>query len=93
MQRILLNEDIHPLSEFRANVAAFIDKVRRTKRPLVITQRGKSAAVMMDVAEYEKLLEKIELLTDIQAGESQLNKGEGISHEEAKRKVLEKIRK
>jgi len=93
MQRILLNKDIHPLSEFRANVAAFIDKVRRTKRPLVITQRGKSAAVMMDVAEYEKLLEKIELLTDIQAGESQLNKGEGISHEEAKRKVLEKIRK
>jgi len=47
----------------------------------------------MDVAEYEKPLEKIELLTDIQTAESQLNKGEGISHEEAKRKVLEKIRK
>ena len=76
MQRILLNEDIHPLSEFRANVAAFIDKVRQTKRPLLITQHGKSAAVMLDVAEYEKLLQKLELLTDIQIAESQIERGE-----------------
>ena len=93
MQRIQLDEDIQPLSEFRANVALFIEKVRKTKRPLVITQRGKSAAVMMDVAEYEKLLEKLELLSDIQIAESQINRGEGVNHEDAKRKVLEKTKK
>lgn len=93
MQRILLSEDVHPLSEFRANVAAFIDKVRKTKRPLVITQRGKSAAIMMDVAEYEKLLEKLEVLTDIQTAESRIARGEGIEHEDAKQKILEKIRR
>ena len=93
MQRIQLTEDIQPLSEFRANIASFIEKVRQTKRPLVITQRGKSTAIMMDVVEYEKLINKLELLTDIQTAESQLKKGEGITHQEAKDKILGKINK
>lgn len=93
MQKIQLSEDIQPLSEFRANVTSFIEKVKKTKRPLVITQRGKSAAVMMDVLEYEKLIDKLELLTDIQLAESQLKNNEGLSHEDAKDKVLGKIRK
>ena len=93
MPRILLNEDIQPLSEFRANVTSFIDKVRKTKRPLVITQRGKSAAVMMGVAEYEALLDKLELLQDIQLAESQIDRGEGISHSKARSKILGKIKK
>jgi len=90
MQRVQLDKDIRPLSEFRANVASFIKEVQKTKRPLVITQHGKSAAVMLDVAEYEALVEKIELLTDIQIAETQLNKGEGVSHEKAREKILKK---
>ena len=88
MQRIQLDEDIQPLSEFRANVASFIDKIQKTKRPLVITQRGKSAAVMLAVSEYEQLLDRLELLTDIQVAENQLNKGEGINHEDVKNQIL-----
>ena len=88
MQRIQLDEDIQPLSEFRANVASFIDKIQKTKRPLVITQRGKSAAVMLAVSEYEQLLDRLELLTDIQSAEDQLNKGEGINHEDVKNQIL-----
>ena len=88
MQRIQLDEDIQPLSEFRANVASFIDKIQKTKRPLVITQRGKSAAVMLAVSEYEHLLDRLELLTDIQVAENQLNKGEGINHEDVKNQIL-----
>ena len=92
MQRIKLNTDIRPLSEFRANVASIIDEVRKTKRPIVITQHGKSAAVMLDVSEYESLLEKLELLTDIHTAETQLQKEEGISHREAKQNILERIK-
>ncbi|MBN1351101.1 type II toxin-antitoxin system Phd/YefM family antitoxin [candidate division KSB1 bacterium] len=93
MQKILLNEDIQPLSEFRANAATFIEKIRKTKRPLVLTQRGKSSVVMMDVTEYENLIEKLEVLSDIQVAESQLKAGEGIGHDEAKRNVLDRIQR
>jgi antitoxin YefM len=87
MSRIQLNEDITPLSEFRANIASLIDRVRTTRRPVVITQRGKSAAVLLNVAEYEALLQKIELLTDVQTAEQQIEAGLGIEHGEAKRRL------
>jgi len=91
MQRIKLDQDIKPLSEFRANVTRFIDEMKRNKRPLVITQHGKSSAVMLGVAEYEALLEKIELLSDIQVAEGQLRAGEGLAHESAKAKILKDL--
>lgn len=88
MQRIQLDKDIRPLSEFRANVASFIEKVQTTNRPLVITQHGRSAAVMLSVSEYEQILDKLELLTDIQMADSQLQRGEGLNHTEVKAKIL-----
>ena len=51
MININLDSDIKPLSEFRANAAIFVKHVKETKRPLVLTQRGKSAAVLLDVSE------------------------------------------
>lgn len=93
MSRIQLDEDIKPLSEFRANVSSFIDKVRETKRPVVITQRGKSAAILLDVSEYEALMQKIELLTDIHDAEKQLADGLGVGHEKAKHQIRSRLPK
>jgi antitoxin YefM len=93
MSRIQLDEDIQPLSEFRANVTSFIDKVRKTKRPVVITQRGKSSAILMDVSEYELLIQKLELLTDIQIAEKQIADGLGIEHEDARNKIRSRYTK
>ena len=54
MRPIRFTRDIRPLSEFRANAAAFVQQVRRTRLPLILTQHGKSAAVLLDVEEYER---------------------------------------
>ena len=43
------SQDIKPLSEFRANVATFVEHVQATKRPLVLTQHGRSAAILLAV--------------------------------------------
>ena len=93
MKRINLDQDIKPLTEFRANVTAFVQKVRKTKRPLVITQHGRSSAVLLDVEEYELLLEKIEILQDIQLSEKQINEGHAIDHNEMKDKITEMLEK
>lgn len=92
MQRPKLTEDIQPLSEFRANSAALLERVRSTKRPLVLTQRGHSAAVVVDVAEYERLIEELELLRDVRIAERQIADGKGIRHAEAKRQALSRLR-
>ncbi|NTU97359.1 MAG: type II toxin-antitoxin system Phd/YefM family antitoxin [Chlorobiaceae bacterium] len=60
MGRLNIEEDIRPLSEFRANTAALVKKVKDTGRPLVLTQHGKSTVVLLDVGHYESLISSIE---------------------------------
>ncbi len=92
MKRIDLNTGIIPLSEFRANATQCVTQVRETRRPMVITQHGKSASVLMDVGEYEKLMDSLELLQDIQTAEGQIDQGLTISHTQAKRQLLARVR-
>jgi prevent-host-death family protein len=74
-------------------MAAFIKQVHDTKRPVIITQHGKGVAVLLDAREYEAMHEKLELLTDVQTSLNQLEKGQGIAHEDAKEKILQRVRK
>lgn len=79
-----LDSDIRPVSEFRANAADLIERVRTSRRPLVLTQHGRSAAVVLDVAEYERMVEEIELLTDVRTAVEQIESGQGVSNRAAK---------
>ena len=91
MQRLKIDQDIRPLSEVRTGMAAFIKQVHDTKRPVIITQHGKGVAVLLDAQEYEAILDKIELLTDIQTSINQLENGEGINHADAKERLLKRV--
>ena len=93
MQRLKIDEDIRPLSEVRTGIANFIKQVHDTKRPVIITQHGKGVAVLLDAHEYEAMQEKLELLTDVQISLNQLESGQGINHEDAKEKVLNRVQK
>lgn len=93
MQRLKIDQDIKPLSEVRTGIAKFIRQVHDTKRPVIITQHGKGVAVLLDAHEYEAMQEKLELLTDVQTSLNQLEKGGGIDHDDAKEKVLKRVKK
>ena len=93
MQRLKIDQDIRPLSEVRTGIANFIKQVHDTKRPVIITQHGKGVAVLLDAHEYEAMQEKLELLTDVQISLNQLESGQGIIHEDAKEKVLNRVQK
>jgi prevent-host-death family protein len=82
MSQIQLDQDIRSLSDFRANAASYIERVKTKRRPLVLTQHGKSSAVLIDVEDYQKLLDKIQLLEEISTARKELDNGEGISQEE-----------
>src|SRR5579862_6514491 len=83
MPRSRPSQDIQPLSEFRANVARFVEQVQNTKRPMVLTQHGRSAAILMAVEAYEDLLEQVELIRDVYVAESEVAAGKGLSHGKA----------
>jgi prevent-host-death family protein len=92
MPTVKPTEDIQPLTAFRANVASFVDQVRETGRPLVLTQHGRSAAVLLGAADYEALIEELEVLRDIQVSERELAEGRGIPHEKVAQELREIVR-
>ncbi len=92
MQRLRIDQDIRSMSEFRTGIASFLKQVHDTKRPLVITQHGKGAAVLLDVGEYEEMQEKLELLKDIQISVNQIEDGEGILHDNAREMILKRTK-
>lgn len=93
MRHINLEKDIKPLSEFRANAATLVKQVKETKRPLVITQHGKSTAVLVDVIEYQSLLDKIELMQEVQLAESQLTEGKFVTTDQVKERLQARYNK
>lgn len=93
MRHINLEDDIKSLSEFRANSANFIKQIKDTKRPLILTQHGKSAAVLVDVAEYQATIEKLELLQEIQTAERQIAEGKILSNEQVKKRITDRYTK
>jgi len=93
MPRILPTEDIRSLSDFRSNVSSFVNQVRQTKRPMVLTQHGRSAAVLLDVGAYEALVERAELLEDIRVAEEEIKAGKGIPHSKIKEELMGRFKR
>ena len=91
MSKVRVDEDIRPLSEFRAEVASFVRHIHETRRPMVLTQRGRGVAVLMDVHEFELMQERLEILEDIYRAEEQLAAGGGVPHDEARVLALKGI--
>ena len=85
-------QDIQSLTAFRANVSSFVDQVRQTRRPLVLTQHGQSAAVLMGAADYEALIDEVEVLRDISISQRELSEGKGIPHEDVRAELLKMVR-
>ena len=91
MNPIRYREDIRPLSEFRANTAAFIEQIRTTRRPIVLTQHGRGTAVLISVDEYERMVERLAVLEDVRLAEEQIARGEGVDHETATQRLLSRF--
>ncbi len=69
--------NIIPISDLRQDAAKVLKMVRNSKEPLVITQRGRAAAVMLSVEAYERSERDRELLRLLAKGEKEIEAGEG----------------
>jgi prevent-host-death family protein len=92
MRRSKLDTDVKPVSEFRANAAELLEHVKTSGRPLVLTQRGHSAAVVLDVVAYEGMVEEIEMLRDVRTAVKQIDAGKGLTNREAKAELRRRFK-
>jgi prevent-host-death family protein len=62
-----ITKDIQSLTTFRRRSGDFLKQLRKSKRPVVLTVKGKAAAVVQDADAYQKLLD-IAALADAEEG-------------------------
>ncbi len=81
MATLNLEQDIVPLSDFRANASPILKRLREGGSPVVVTHNGRAAAVMLGVSEYQRLQSELEELRAMVGGLLDARQGKTVPHE------------
>jgi prevent-host-death family protein len=57
------------MTEFRANAARMLARARATNQPMILTQHGRAAAVLIGFDAYAALVAEITFLRDVRDAE------------------------
>lgn len=76
-----VSRDINSLSNFKRNTSDFLERLRETQSPLVLTLNGVSEIVVQSATGYQQLLDRLEYLetvAGIQRGLDELAEGKAV---------------
>lgn len=75
--------DVHPLTDLKVHASALVNQVIRERRPVLLTRRGRGVAVLLDLAEYERLADTSRFVEAVREGAAAAAAGSLRPHEEA----------
>ena len=89
IRRPILSEDVISFTECRSKLGEYIEKTRRTHRPIIVTQNGKPTSILLNVIDWEisspyEDTETLELLDDVRAAEAEIERGELYTPDEVR---------
>jgi len=73
---------IIPVTDLRQDAAAALKQVKETRQPVVITQRGRAAAVLLSMESYERGEHERQILRLLALGEREIAAGKGFDLDE-----------
>ena len=82
MKPIQITQDIVPLADFKAQASRLFLQLRERQRPLVITQNGKPAGVLIAPEEFDRIQERDQFLAAVREGLADSEAGRLIDDEE-----------
>lgn len=82
MKRMQIADDIVPLADFKARVSEVIRDLRAHRRPVVVTQNGRPAAVVMAPEEFDSLMARARFIAAVDEGLADVAAGRTISDDE-----------
>ena len=88
-----ITKDIDSLTNFKCNTSEYLRRIKESGNPLVLTANGKAEIVIQDAESYQKLLElveRIQEIEDLQAGLNSVQEGRTFSVKEALTKLKQK---
>ncbi len=87
MRILKVSEDVVPVGQFKAQAKKWLARAKETGQPLVITQNGRPAAVMLSPAEYDRLTERERFLHSVDAGLADADAGRIHTTGEVRRRL------
>jgi prevent-host-death family protein len=75
-----ITKDIQPLTTFRNNSVKMMQRLKKTRRPIILTVNGRPEAVVQDAAAYQRLLDlaaAADVNEGIRQGMEELRQGKG----------------
>jgi hypothetical protein len=92
-KRIDVAEDLVPIGHFKTHASEHIRNLHRTGRPMVITQNGRAAAVVLTPEEFEELGYRAFVRAKIEAGIESAEQEPTLTAAEVEANVIAKIRR
>jgi prevent-host-death family protein len=81
MPNLRVAEDIVPLSDFKARASELLKKLAESGAPIVITQNGRAAGVLLSPAEFDAMTERIRFVNAVAKGLEDAESGKVVTHE------------
>lgn len=76
MPEPVFSQDVRPITEFKVKGSEIVEQVVRTRRPVLITKRGRGVAVIVDLDEFERMREDLAFGRAVDEGAAQAARGE-----------------
>ena len=81
MPNLRVATDIVPLSDFKARASELLKRLEETGAPMVITQNGRAAGVLLSPAEFDALTERIRFVNAVAKGLEDAGSGKVVTNE------------
>lgn len=87
MRMVRISENFVPVSEFKAQAAEWLRRAGETGVPVVVTQKGKPAGVLLSPRAFDELTERARFVAAVEEGLADADAGRMHSHAEVARRL------
>jgi prevent-host-death family protein len=84
MRNISITNDIIPIAEFKTGISKWFKSLQKSGHPLIITQNGKPAGVLLSPEDYDELVYKKSFLDSVGRGIADAESGRTYDADEIK---------
>lgn len=88
MKQVQIAQDILPLAKFKSQASQVLRRLKDSQRPVVITQNGSPAAVMITPEDFDLLTERQRFVSSVKAGLKDAEEGKLLSDKEVEKRLL-----
>jgi prevent-host-death family protein len=82
MKPLSISQNIVSLSDFKNKASKMLHEIQSSRRPLVITQNGKAAAVLISPPDFDLLTERARFIDAVQRGLTDVQNGRVLPDED-----------